>query len=241
MDSSAAPLTDPEAAPEAAPDSVYLRLRQDVLSGRLSANERLKVSTLAERYQTSTNPVREALQQLRGEGLVVISPNRGARVREIDAAFIRDIYEIETLIEPYLTRWFVGVCTDTDIAALEAVQAQIRQLNFTDVLQHSELDTQFHRMMYAQHYNRHAVDLWWSHREILRAINTGNQISLRRQREVLDEHQALIAALRAHDEDRAARIITLHVRGSGKHIIDRLKARPAATGGLHPSGAAREG
>ena len=231
MDSIAAPLTDPEAAPEAAPDSVYLRLRQDVLSGRLSANERLKVSTLAERYQTSTNPVREALQQLRGEGLVVISPNRGARVREIDAAFIRDIYEIETLIEPYLTRWFVGVCTDTDLAALQAVHAQIRALNFSDMARHAELDTQFHRTMYAQHYNRHAVDLWWSHRELLRAINGGHQISLRRQREVLDEHQALIDALRAHDEDRAARIITQHVQGSGKHIIDRLTARPAVGAG----------
>lgn len=221
----------PVTEPGTAPDSVYLRLRQDVLSGRLTANERLKVSTLATRYQTSTNPVREALQQLRGEGLVVISPNRGARVREVNAAFVRDVYEIETLIEPYLTRWFVGVCTDTDLAALEAIQADIRRLNFTDLARHSELDTQFHRTMYAQHYNRHAVDLWWSHRELLRAINTGHQISLRRQREVLDEHQALIDALRAHDEDRAARIITQHVQGSGKHIIDRLTARPAVGAG----------
>ena len=221
----------PVTEPGTAPDSVYLRLRQDVLSGRLTANERLKVSTLATRYQTSTNPVREALQQLRGEGLVVISPNRGARVREVNAAFVRDVYEIETLIEPYLTRWFVGVCTDGDLAALEAIQADIRRLNFTDLARHSELDTQFHRTMYAQHYNRHAVDLWWSHRELLRAINTGHQISLRRQREVLDEHQALIDALRAHDEDRAARIITQHVQGSGKHIIDRLTARPAVGAG----------
>ena len=221
----------PVTEPGTAPDSVYLRLRQDVLSGRLTANERLKVSTLATRYQTSTNPVREALQQLRGEGLVVISPNRGARVREVNAAFVRDVYEIETLIEPYLTRWFVGVCTDTDLAALEAIQADIRRLNFTDLARHSELDTQFHRTMYAQHYNRHAVDLWWSHRELLRAINTGHQISLRRQREVLDEHQALIDALRAHDEDRAARIITQHVQGSGKHIIDRLTARTVVGAG----------
>ena len=219
---------------EAVPESVYLRLRQDVLSGRLSANERLKVSSLATRYQTSTNPVREALQQLRGEGLVVISPNRGARVREIDEDFVRDIYEIEALIEPYLTRWFVGVCTDTDIAALEAIQAEIVRLNFTDIARHSALDTQFHRTMYAQHYNRHAVDLWWSDREVLSAINVGQQISLRRQREVLQEHQALIDALKSHDEDRATKVITQHVRGSGKHIIDRLRLRPPPPGKSGP-------
>ena len=44
-----------------------------------------------------------------------------------------------------------------------------------------------------------------------------------RQREVLLEQQALIAALLDHDEDRAARIIPQHVRGSGKHITDRLR------------------
>ena len=222
-------------AREAAPESVYRRIRQDVLSGRLSANERLKVSSLATRYQTSTNPVREALQQLRGEGLVVFSPNRGARVREIDEDFVRDIYEIEALIEPSLTRWFVGVCTQADIVALEAIQSEIVQLNFTDIARHSMLDTQFHRTMYAQHYNRHAVDLWWSHRELLSAINVGHQISLRRQREVLQEHQALIDALKRHDEERATEIITRHVRGSGKHIIDRLRLRPAPSNGPNGS------
>jgi DNA-binding GntR family transcriptional regulator len=210
------------ARPQDAQDSVYLRLRHDVLSGKLSANERLKVSTLAAQYQTSTNPVREALQQLRGEGLVVISPNRGARVRAVDEDFVRDIYEIEALIEPYLTRWFVGVCTKADIVALQVIQAEIVRVNFTDLAHHSELDTQFHRIMYDQHYNRHAVDLWWSHRELLSAINAGHQISLRRQREILVEHQALINALTSHDEDRAVKIITQHVRGSGKHIMARL-------------------
>jgi DNA-binding GntR family transcriptional regulator len=225
MDPSTAPRTDLLIDPPVSQDSVYLRLRQDVLSGRLPANERLKVSTLAERYQTSTNPVREALQQLRGEGLVVIHPNRGARVREVGEDFVRDIYEIETLIEPYLTRWFVGVCTDADLAALDDIQAEIERLNFSDLERHSDLDTRFHRVMYGRHYNRHAVDLWWSHREFLRAINVGHAMSLRRQRDVVDEHRALIAALRAHDEDAAARIITQHVAGSGRHIIDRLRTK----------------
>ena len=160
----------------------------------------------------------------------MISPNRGARVRHIDADFVRDIYEIEAQIEPYLTRWFVGVCTDADITALEAIHADIVSLNFTDIARHSELDTQFHRRMYAQHYNRHAVDLWWSHREVLGSINAGQQVSLRRQREVLQEHQALISALRDHDEDRAARIIGEHVQGSGKHIIDRLRLASSRPG-----------
>ena len=56
-------------------------------------------------------PVREVLQLLRGEGFVVFNRNRGARVRPIDRDFVRDIYEIGVLIEPALTRWFVGMAT----------------------------------------------------------------------------------------------------------------------------------
>ena len=197
---------------------------QDILAGRITGNERLKVADLAASYGTSTNPVREALHQLSGEGLVIISPNRGARVRPIDAAYVRDIYELASLFEPYLIRWFVGICTDADIARLEQVQDQIETLNFTDALQHSRLDQLFHQIMFERHYNRMTVELWWRKRTILTGINRDHPVSRRRQREVIDEHRGLIAALRAHDEDRAAALISQHVRGAARHINDRLQA-----------------
>src|SRR4051812_21260383 len=153
--------------------SIYERLRDDIIHGRLKANERLKVAELASRMGTSTNPVREALQQLRGEGFVIMEPNRGARVRPIDEEFVRDICEIEVLIEPALTRWFVGIATTGDIDDLERVQAEIEALNYADEEKHSDLDLQFHRLMYDRHYNRHAVDLWIRHRQILGAIGRG--------------------------------------------------------------------
>jgi DNA-binding GntR family transcriptional regulator len=69
-------------------------IREDIVEGRLEPGARLKTAELAERYGTSTNPVREALHQLQGEGIVVISPNRGARVRPVGEEFVRNIYEI---------------------------------------------------------------------------------------------------------------------------------------------------
>ena len=91
--------------------SVYQLIRDDIIEGRLKPNERLVAADLARRHGTSTNPVREALQLLRGEGFVIFAPNRGARVRPIDQDFVRDISEIGVLIEPALTRWFVGMAT----------------------------------------------------------------------------------------------------------------------------------
>jgi DNA-binding GntR family transcriptional regulator len=205
--------------------SIYERLRDDIINGRVKANERLKVSELASRMGTSTNPVREALQQLRGEGFVLMTQNRGARVRPIDEEFVRDICEIEVLIEPALTRWFVGIATTADIADIERVQAEIETLNYASEEKHSDLDLQFHRLMYDRHYNRHAVDLWMRHRQILGAIGRGFPTSLSRQASVIEEHRQLIACIKAQDADGAARVIAQHVEGSGRSIIERLRLR----------------
>ncbi len=205
--------------------SIYERLRDDIIHGRLKANERLKVAELASRMGTSTNPVREALQQLRGEGFVIMEPNRGARVRPIDEEFVRDICEIEVLIEPALTRWFVGIATMSDIDDLERVQAEIEALNYADEEKHSDLDLQFHRLMYDRHYNRHAVDLWIRHRQILGAIGRGFPTSLSRQANVIGEHRQLITCIKVQDAEGAARVIGQHVEGSGRSIIERLRLR----------------
>jgi DNA-binding GntR family transcriptional regulator len=215
--------------PELDQTTVYERIRKDIISGQLAPNARLKVAELASRYQTSTNPIREALQQLRGEGFVVIEPNRGARVRPINEDFVRDIVEVQVLLEPSLTRWFVGIATEKDISQLEAVQAEIEELNFADPVRHAHLDTRFHQLIYDRHYNRHAADLWWRHREVLRAISGSFLASLSRRAAVLREHHELIEAIRTQDADRAAEVMAEHVSGSGRNIIENMRLAQVAS------------
>lgn len=204
---------------------LYELIREDIIEGRLEANERLIVADLAKRHGTSTNPVREALQMLRGEGFVILSPNRGARVRPIDEDFIRDISEVTGLIEPFLTRWFVGMATDEDIVELERLQGLIEENAFKDTILHSELDTAFHTVMYERHYNRHAAELWWKNREVLRAVTRRMDYTLARRASVLRDHRELIQCIRNQDPDRAAETIARHVAGSGRHIVEQMRAR----------------
>ncbi len=211
--------------------SVYQLIREDIIEGRLRANERLIVADLALQHGTSTNPVREALQLLRGEGFVIMAPNRGARVRPIDQDFVRDIYEIGVLIEPALTRWFVGMATSEDIVELERVQGLIEDNDFADPFRHSELDTAFHTVMYRRHYNRHAAELWWKHREVLRAVSRRFNFTLARRAAVMREHRELIAHVKAQDADKAAEVIARHVEGSGRHILEQMRAQKAANAG----------
>src|SRR5262249_7479830 len=222
--------TDPIAASSEGA-SLYELIREDIIEGRLAANERLVVADLARRHGTSTTPVREALQLLRGEGFVIFSPNRGARVRPIDQDFVRDIYEIGVLIEPALTRWFVNMATAEDIAELERIQGLIEENNFADTFRHSELDTAFHTVMYQRHYKRHPAELRWRHRDMRRALRRRFNFRLARRAAMMREHRELIALVKAGKADEAAELISRHVEGSGRHILEHMRARNAARAG----------
>lgn len=208
--------------------SVYRLIRDDIIEGRLRADQRLIVADLAARHNTSANPVREALQLLRGEGFVTMVPNRGARVRPIDQEFVRDIYEIGVLIEPSLARWFVSMATPDDIAELERIQAEIEANNFVDPLRHSELDTAFHTVMYQRHYNRHAAELWWKYREVLRAVSRRFNFTLARRAQVMRDHREMIELVKAGQPDKLAALVASHVEGSGRHILEQMRASKAA-------------
>lgn len=218
---------DPIGASTESAALLYKVIREDIISGRLEANERLVVGELAQRHGSSTTPVREVLQLLRGEGFVTFSRNRGARVRPIDQDFIRDIYEIGVLIEPVLTKWFVGMATEADIEELEALQSQIEDNNFADPIRHSDLDTMFHTLMYQRHYNRHAAELWWKHREVLRAVSRRFNFTLARRAQIMREHRTLIGHIKAGEADQAAALVAVHVEGSGRHILEQMRASTA--------------
>lgn len=219
---------DPIGASTESTALLYKAIREDIVSGRLKPNQRLIVADLAKRHGSSTTPVREVLQLLRGEGFVIFIRNRGARVRPIDRDFVRDIYEIGVLIEPELTRWFVGMATEAEIAELEWVQGQIESNNFVDPIRHSDLDTKFHTLIYQRHYNRHAAELWWKHREVLRAVSRRFNFTLARRAQVVRDHRELIAHIKAGDADAAAELVKRHVEGSGLHILEHMRAMAAA-------------
>jgi DNA-binding GntR family transcriptional regulator len=210
---------------------IYESLEELIFSGELQPGEHLSEVELAAQFGTSRAPVREALQLLRGEGFVIFAPNRGARVRPIDQDFVRDIYEIGVLIEPALVRWFVNMATGEDIAELERIQGLIEENNFADIFRHSELDTAFHTVMYERHYNRHATELWWKHREVLRAVARRFNFTLARRAAIMREHRELIAHVKAGEADKAAELIARHVDGSGRHILEQMRARNAARAG----------
>lgn len=106
---------------------VLERLRQDIANGIVVPGESLRQAEIAERYGVSATPVREALRLLEAGGLISYAPHRGATVRELSPTRLQDVYLLRAEVEGLATAVAVERMSDDDIAAVVAVQAELRE------------------------------------------------------------------------------------------------------------------
>src|SRR5262249_60116771 len=100
--------------------AIVRSLLTDVFQGRLHAGQRLVTQELAERFGLSHTPVREALIELAGIGVIDLHPNRGAVVRRVRGRDVREIYQVRRVLECEAVRRACGRIADEDLQDLAA-------------------------------------------------------------------------------------------------------------------------
>ena len=197
--------------------SIYARILIDIANAVFVSGDRLVTTKLAERYNTSINPIREALKQLQGEGFVTVSPNSGARVAKFEYHTMRDVFEILQLLEPYFMEWFVLEHSEEQFKELQDVVATMQSLKPTEHANYRILDTQFHWLMYSKHYNKNAIDLWRRNRIILQAMHANLSLNSARIKQSMAEHKEMLAAIESRDVDATLAILKNHISKSGQY------------------------
>src|SRR5215471_10396722 len=100
----------------------------DIFHGKYRAGQRLVTEALATRFGVSHTPIREALIELGGSGVVILLPNRGAVVRRVTARDVREVLQVRKVLECEAVR---GAANRTDRAKVEAISDEIRALAAT--------------------------------------------------------------------------------------------------------------
>ncbi|MDQ4062275.1 MAG: GntR family transcriptional regulator [Pseudomonadota bacterium] len=208
----------------------YVRLRDairsDIITGVFDSGVRLKIPDLCRRYDVSSIPVREALQQLQGEGLIVMMPNRGATVRSVDSAFVSEIYEVREAIDAAMARRFVEFATADALASLERAQDEMERCeNAGDTLGRHQADREFHRIILVGANNREAMLIIERQNNIINTLRLGYGQSEARRLQVRREHRALIEAIRKGDAKRAGTIAGSHARNARNDLIAVMRDR----------------
>lgn len=199
---------------------VAARLRQEILEGVLPAGEWLRLQSIAERCEVSTQPVREALQQLEGEGLVLIHPNRGAQVRGIDRARLINIFEIREALEPMLVAKFCEECSLSDIRRIEAVQVRHDEATRQrDRSATSVANAEFHHLINAGANNEDARQLVERYYDLYRSLHRSLPVEEIDYDRVREEHRLLIDAFHRRDVGAAREVAARHVRGTLEALL----------------------
>ena len=102
-------------------DLALTTLRQAILDGTIEPGARLRQEDLAEVFDASRIPVREALRALEHEGLVTSAPHRGFTVTTLDADQIEEIYDLRSVLEGHAIRLAIPLLTGQDLDDLQAL------------------------------------------------------------------------------------------------------------------------
>lgn len=202
------------------------QLREDIVEGVWPQDSRLKVRDLSAHYGIGIGPVREALQQLQGEGLIVLEPNRGARVRPIDENMLINIFDVREALESFLTEKFARAASPHQISVLRAIQAEHDvAVDAMDPAAAFDLNRRFHVFINSAVRNPEAVAVINRHLDLSRALRREYGLSTARLRDVQKDHHMLIDAIARGDHDAARRISAAHVRSSRDDLLEKMQMR----------------
>lgn len=204
-------------------------MRADIIAGALPFGSRLRIDELATRYGVSHMPVREALRVLHGEGLVMIEPNRGARVHPLHRGFVEDLFDVRSAIETMLARRAAERRTNEHLTQLRDLEAQLEErVSRGDYGSVPEINKNFHGAINDAAGNPGAlsiVDRQWL---LMAALWQQLGVEEGRFSVVIDDHRQLIRAIERSDATSAALFMGAHIERAKHDLLDRFAAYEGA-------------
>lgn len=201
------------------------RIRDDIVGGVWPFGARLTIDELASRHGVSHMPIREALRALDGEGLVVMEPNRGARIRRLDQTFVENLFEIRSAVEVMLTKRAAQRRTPTHLCRLaeteDMLEACIDRCDFAAVLQANRT---FHQTINQAADNPDAIALIDRHWLLIAALWRRYGYGPERFAGVANDHRHLMRALEMRDAEAAGVIMGAHVTKAKQELLGRMDA-----------------
>jgi DNA-binding GntR family transcriptional regulator len=195
-------------------EAAYRILKEKIVSLELPPASLLNEADLMTELDLGRTPIREALQRLALENLVIILPRRGTIVADLNMSDLQKIFEIRLELEAYAVRLAAERATPAQIVEMELLFANcdefIQQGDYDQLI---GLDHQAHRLLAQAAHNEfleetlerlytHVLRLWYV------SLHKVSRLT-----EAIEEHRDIIAAVKAGDGQRAGEIMRAHVTG----------------------------
>lgn len=191
---------------------VYTLLKNWILDGRLRPGERLRSTSLAAQLKVSRTPVGDALRRLEQDRLIVPAPGQAYVVYSPTRQDLEDLYEVRVILEGSSARLAAARHATDHFDQMGAILADMEQAYArADLRTLVDLDMQFHEHLVAAGGNPVLLELYTHLATRLRHLRAASGNPVVRQRPVLEQHTAILAALRRGDPEAAERATRQHI------------------------------
>lgn len=198
---------------------VFDKIRSDILNGKYKRGEELVESSIGKELGISRTPVREAIRQLELEGLVQLVPNKGAFVTGISEKDVRDIYLIRARLEGLAARMAAKNITPELLDAMEETvvlsEYHAKKEHYEQVC---EMDSKFHKLLYKASGSRILEHTLTDFHQYVQRVRMASIMKKRRMEKSNDEHDAILTAIREHDEEKAELVATRHISNTVENL-----------------------
>lgn len=198
-------------------DIIADALEELIFDGSFGDGTRLDEVQLAERFDVSRTPIREAFHRLAQSGLVAQIPRRGVFVRQPGPVDLLEMFEVMAELEAVCARLSAGRATDAILEAMRAANQCCRDaVAAGDTDEYYRANAEFHTLLYKQSGNGF---LEQECQQLHRRLQPFRRVQLRfrgRMTQSLSEHEAILAAIEAAAPDRAADAARAHVAVQGE-------------------------
>ncbi|HAL40491.1 MAG TPA: GntR family transcriptional regulator [Polaromonas sp.] len=203
-----------------------------ILKGVLAPGQRINEPDVASRLQVSRVPVREALRELESSGLVISRKHSGVFVRQLDAAEIRDLYQMRGLLDGFAGRCAAGLPAEQREALVLLLDASVDAMRLAasqqDVQCYYAENLRFHWAIVESAGNRQLSD---SYRGIVQKLHLSRLKNLAQDvgmQASIAEHVDIVQALRNADAPRCEALMAHHVGDAYKRLLDAEPMKPVA-------------
>lgn len=210
-------------------DEVYIRLRRDIVAGRLSADERLRLDTLRAAYDVGLSPLREALSRLASEHLVTAVGQRGFSVAPVSLAELHDISRLRIMLETTALRAAIEHGTVDWEARIVASLHRLLHMRLPGgsdeaidewEARHSAFHASLIEACGSPWLLRLCRSMTLQYERYRRRVVTGMTLSEELYAEIESEHRALSEAVLSRDADRSATLLANHFQ----HVVQLIQS-----------------
>lgn len=195
-------------------DYIYEEILEDIISLNYMPGHRLSDVQLAEKYNVSRAPVRNAIMRLEREGMVVVKPQSSTIVSKISIKMAQDICDVRLLLETYAVRIAAEKITDRQLDDLQAAFDKLEAMD-PDSEERSRfisvVDLQMHNLISELCGNQVIPEIIDRYRPEIQRVRRANITWVNRKEPTQMEMQKIFAALKKRDADAAVEAMREHI------------------------------